>query len=257
MALYGDDWISIYRYLTHFDTFAQINTFLPGPFIYLAPYGPSVFFIGKGYELFGHNYFFYFLISLIFKIFASFSLFVVCRLITKSLLISILSAILFLSGYTGIQTTDWVFYSNVYLGVGLFFLGFYSQLRFLEESNRRNLIWHFVLSALAIIAAPVRLYPLVFVIPVIDVLFLGFREFLTKKEFLFKNIFFALIIVSFLLIGVFGEFGGKIYSPGNWSVNDFISFSLGQPQFVIKSLFYWVGVIAIPNTVLETNRAFF
>lgn len=254
LALYGDDWYFIYRYFTHLDPYAHINTALPGLFTYLAPYGPSIFLIGNEYRIFGNNYFFYYLVALIFKIFASYALLLVCKKITKSTLLSFLVAILFLGGFTGIQTTDWVFYSNVYLAVGLFFIGLFFQILFFEHTGKKNLLLHFIFSVLAILSAPVRLYPLIFIIPSVDlILFLSDRKSLNKKIFFLKSIFFGSIVTFFWLIGVFGSLGGRIYSPGNWSVNDFIKFATAQPDYIVKSFFYWIGTIFVPDTVISNQ----
>ncbi len=253
LALYGDDWICLYRYFTHYAPFAQINTMLPGIFTYLAPYGPSIFLIGNEYRIFGNNYFFYYLVALIFKIFASFALFLVFKKITKSTLLSFLVATLFLGGFTGIQTTDWVFYSNVYLAVGLFFLGLLFQISFFEDKKRKNLLLHSIFSILAIVAAPVRLYPLVFIIPITDFILLGKDGFKNKKLILNKIAIFGLIITTLWLFGMFGGPWGKIYSPGDWSIMDFINFLVDKPYFTIKSFFYWIGTIFIPDS-LNNNQ---
>lgn len=253
LALYGDDWLFIYRYFTHYSPFFFINTMLPGIFTYLAAYGPSIFLIGKEYQIFGQNFFFYYLLSLIFKIFASFALFLVCKKITKTVLLSFLVAVLFLGGFTGIQTTDWVFYSNVYLAVGLLFMGLLFQISFFEDKKEKNLLLHFIFSFLAIIAAPVRLYPLVFIVPVTDFILLCKEGFKGKKIILNKIAFFGFIITIFWLIGVFGGTWGKIYSPGDWAIKDFINFIVDQPYFAIKSFFYWIGTIFIPDSLVSNQ----
>lgn len=245
LSLYGDDWLFIYRYLTHYDPFVHINTMLPGILKYLAPYGPSIFLVGTEYQIFGQNYFLYYLVALIFKIFASFALFLVCKKITKSILISLLVAILFLVGFTGIQTTDWVFYSNVYLAVGLFFIGLLLQIK--------NSLLYFIFSLLAILVAPVRLYPLVFIVPLTDFILLAKDNFKKKNIFFNKVAFFGLIIIIFWLIGVFGG-PAKIYSPGDWTVRDFTNFVTTQPLFTIKSFFYWIGTIFIPESLTGNQR---
>ncbi len=253
LALYGDDWLFIYRYYTHFAPFAHTNNMLPGIFAYLAPYGPSIFLIGTEYQIFGQKYFFYYFLCLIFRIFASFALFLVSKKVTKSFVISLFVGILFLVGFTGIQTTDWVFFSNIYLAVGLFFVGLLFQISFFEDKQIKNLWIHFIFSFLAILVAPVRLYPLVFTIPLTDLVLFSKEGFKNKKLILSKMAFFGLIITIFWLIGVFGGPWGKIYSPGGWTIKDFINFMEAQPYYTIKSFFYWIGTTFIPDSLISNQ----
>lgn len=257
LSLYGDDWFFIYRFLTNSLPFAHINTALPGLLKYIAPYGPSIFLIGNEYKIFGLNYFFYYLVALIFRTIASFSLYLVCKRITRSILLSFLTASLFLVGFTGIQTTDWVFYCNIYLAVGFFFIGLIYQIGFYEDKQKKSLWFHFIFSLLAILTAPVRLYPLVFIIPLTDLFFLHRESFKKNIPIFYKLAFFGITIVTFWIIGVFGGPWGKIYSPGGWSVKDFTYSLATQPYSAFKSLFYWIGTIFIPDKLFNSPEQIF
>lgn len=278
LSLYGDDWLFIYRYFTHS---GHLNTMLPGILTYLAPYGPSIFLIGTEYQIFGQNYFFYYLVALIFKIFASFALLLVVKKITKSTLISLLVTILFLVGFIGIQTTDWVFYMNVYLATGLFFLSLYFQFKFFETYKHKDLIYQLLFAITAIITAPGRLFPLILIIPLTEVILLFHKipsnllrghqtkqglslaiarilmwgsSFLRLKKEVSKvlaklAIFFIFIIILWLI----GDFGapGKIYSPyvwsGNWRTKEFFELIIKNPLYTLNSFLQSVGLVIYPN----------
>lgn len=246
LSLYGDDWLFIYRYFTHS---GHLNPILPGILTYLAPYGPSIFLIGTQYQIFGQNYFFYYLVSLIFRIFASFALLLVVKKIIKSTLFSLSVTTLFLVGYIGIQTTDWVFYMNVYLATGLFFLSLYFQFKFFETYKYKDLIYQLLFTITAIITAPGRLFPLILIMPLTEIiLFLNFRKEVSKV--LAKLTIFFIFIIILWLIGDFGA-PGKIYSPyvwsGNWRITEFFELVIKNPFDTLSSFLQSVGVVIYPN----------
>ncbi len=244
LSLYGDDWLTIYLYFVPDGDPARFGS-LPGLLSFLTPYGPSILLIGKLYEIFSTNYYFYFIVSFILKLFASWVLFLSVQQITKSKIISFLVSLLFLVGFTGIQTTDWVFYMNVYLAAALFFLSVYFQFKFFETYKKKDLIYQLLFSITAIIAAPVRLFPLILTIPLTEIV-LYFNR---KKEIsrvAAKLAIFFIIIILLWIIGVFGGVG-RIYSPDAWSIKEFFEFIVKNPLYSLNSFLYWIGIVTFPD----------
>lgn len=245
-ALYGDDWFVIYLYLVPDGSPIRFGP-LPGLLTYLTPYGPAIFLMGRLYEIFGTNYHLYFMVSLIFKIFASWALFLAVRQITKSRLASFLIATLFLVGFVGIQTTDWVFYMNTYLASGLFFLSLYYQFKFFETRKKRDLVSQYLFLISSIIVASLRLFPLIFIIPLIEISVLLSQKDKVLRTTVFKITLFSSLILLLWLIGVFGGPGGQIYYAGAWTLKQFLEFIINNPLFALSSFLHWIGIVVFPT----------
>src|SRR3989344_1324408 len=118
--------------------------------------------------------------------------------------------------------------------------------------KKYSLISTFLL-VIAMILAPVRFYPVIVIVPFLDVMIYLKNE---KKKvfgyFLKKNVFFVILVILFWIIGVFGA-PGKIYSPGDWTTGNFISIVNNQPLLIMKSFLYWSGVIIIPDNIVGNH----
>lgn len=244
-SLYGDDWLVIYLYSFPDGDPSRFGQ-LPGILSFLTPYGPSIFLMGKLYEIFGTNYSLYFIVSFLFKLFASWTLFLAIQKITKVKIISILISILFLVGFIGIQTTEWVFYMNVYLATAFFFLAIYFQFKFFETYKKTDLINQFIFFTISIIAAPVRLSPLVLIAPLIEASILFSKKIKSPKIIMIKAGLFLGTILFLWLIGVFGG-PGKIHSASTWSVKGFYEMVFNDPIQSLNSILHWIGITAYPN----------
>lgn len=249
MVPYGDDWRFIYNYFTHEEIVANFSPF-PGILAYFAPYGPSALTIGFLYQVFGNNYYIYYLIPIIFKIFTAFVIFIILKNISKELsksdtLISLFSAVLFLVGTTGIQAIDWAFHINVYISMFIFTLGLFFQIRFFRFGGRPNLLLGLFLSLLSILAAPFRMLCLVLLVPFIDLILLVKSK--VKQIFLIvflKNIIFAIFIFVFFWVGLFGHEPQDLYSP--FPIMESIKQAIAEPILSAKTFLHWIGVTILP-----------
>lgn len=260
MVPYGDDWKHIYNYFTHEEIGSNFSS-LPGIFSYLAPYGPSTFTIGLLYQVFGKMYFVYYLFPLIFKILTAFFVFITLRNISYALkknndFTNFLSAILFLVGITGIQAIDWSMNMNVYIGLSIFVLSLFFQIRFYIFSGKLNLILGLFLSLFSIITIPIRLYSLIFIVPLIDSIMIikngQVLPFVNKDKtilttIVLKNIIFGVFIFVFWLIGVFGIGAASIYSPYPSPIARFINEVSTEPFLSFKTFLHWIGVTILPT----------
>lgn len=249
MVPYGDDWRFIYNYFTHEEVVANFSPF-PGIFAYLAPYGPSALTIGFLYQVFGNHYFIYYLTPLIFKIFTSFIIFLILqnislRLKKSNLFVNFLSATLFLVGTTGIQAIDWAFHINVYIALFIFSLGLLFQIRFYQTGGKLNLLAGLFLVLSSIVVAPFRFVPLVLMAPLLDIILVIRSNVKNMYQIvIWKNIVFALFILIFFEVGLFGHSPGDIYSP--FPITESIKVVVVQPLSTIKTFLHWIGVSIIP-----------
>lgn len=251
MVPYGDDWRFIYNYFTHEEVSANFSPF-PGILAYLAPYGPSIFTIGFLYQVFGSNYYIYYLIPLIFKILTAFIIFLILKNISLSLghkknniIINFLPATLFLVGTTGIQAIDWAFHINVYISIFIFALGLLFQMEFYNSGSKINLLMSLFLALTSILFAPFRLLCVVLLVPLIDLILLS----LSKVShlfliFLLKNIIFVTFIFVFFWIGLFGHNPEDIYSP--FPITESVEQAISRPVLSIRTFLHWIGVTIWP-----------
>ncbi len=257
MSIYGDEWIDVYHFNNPIPSEAQISP-LPGPLKYFTPYGFGIFLIGSLYQIFGTHYQWYFIISLIFKIFSAFCIYLICLKVpllindhkTKQHL-SLLTAILLLVGFTGLENTDWSHYMHIYLAAGLFLLTLFFQLDFLQAPTNKNRNLTLLFAGLALIIGTVRIFPLVFILPLFDsYLFLIHKDTSFRKKVILKCLLFILTIGLFWAGGLFGYFF-KIYSYGEWSLSKFMVVIITTPIESLKALLYWIGSVAFPDYLLS------
>lgn len=250
MVPYGDDWRFIYNYFTHEEVAANFSPF-PGILAYLAPYGPSALTVGFLYQVFGSEYYIYYLVPLIFKILTAFVIFLVLKIISRELkkndtIISFLSGTLFLVGTTGIQAIDWAFHINVYISILIFALGLFFQIRFFNDGGKLNLLLGLFLSLFSIVFAPFRLLSVVLLVPLTDLILLVRSQ--VRAIFLIvllKNTIFAIFIFVFFWVGLFGHSPGDIYSP--FPIRDSIKQLMVEPVLSTKTFLHWIGVTIIPS----------
>ena len=249
MVPYGDDWRFIYNYFTHEEVVANFSPF-PGILSYLAPYGPSALTIGFLYQIFGSEYYIYYLVPLIFKILTAFVIFLILRNISKELkkndtVISFLSGTLFLVGTTGIQAIDWAFHINVYIAMFIFALGLFFQIRFFNDDGKLNLLLGLFLSLFSILFAPFRLLCVVLLTPLVDLILLVSSR--VKDKFLIvilKNIVFTIFIFVFFWVGLFGHSPESLYSP--FPITESIQQVFAKPLLSLKTFLHWIGVTILP-----------
>lgn len=262
LSLYGDDWIDVFQYRTHIEPYAHFSP-LPGLLKYLAPYGFTIFLIGNVFKIFGTLYAPYFVTSFLFRFLASVGFFLILQemsgliyqkatMITKVL--SFLFTVLFLVGYTGIQTTDWAHYMNIYLATGLFLFSLTFQLKFYSSYSLKHMFLSLVLLALCLIVGSLRLYPILVLMPITDLCFyLLNKTQVHSKRIIIKMLIFLCLGLIFWGIGLFGSPFG-FYSYGEWTITKFLSAVTLNPVLALKSNLYLVGALLIPDR-LNLNPA--
>lgn len=248
MVPYGDDWTFIYDHIVHDNKDLHINNNYPGIFRYLTPYGPAILSIGVVYQLFGNTYFIYYLIPLILKVLTAFILFLTLQNISQTLkqnnrFTNLLSGLLFLVGFTGIQAIDWAMNMNVYLAILIFALGIFFQSKYIFDKKKINLIASFFLLISSIVIAPTRFTPLIVILPLID-LVLAIKENRRIITFLvLKNIILAILVFFFFQIGIFGN-PGQINNAS--LIGPFVKTFLLDPVLAFGLFMNWIGITIVP-----------
>lgn len=249
MVPYGDDWTFIYDYSAHDQKLQHVNTNYPEPLSFLTPYGPAILMIGLVYQIFGKNYFIYYLIPLVFRTLTAFILFLILQNISsyvkqKNGLINFFMAALFLTGFTAIQSIDWSMNMNIYVGLFIFALGLFYQSKYYLDKRKLNLFLSLFLFLLSIVVAPTRFTPLILIIPLTDIVLLAWGGYSLLRTLLIKNIIFAVVIFLFLEIGIFGEGPGQI--TNTTLIHPFIQTFLFDPYYSFLVFMHWIGITFLP-----------
>jgi len=258
LAIYGDEWIDIYEFISENgrDQYPYFSP-LPGILKYLAPWGSSFFIVGNLYKIFGTDYMPYYIVSFLFRMFATFSIYLFCQEIGRTMikqtnsqvkLLSFLIALFFLVSYTGIQNTDWAHYMNIYLASAFYIISTYFQINFYQRFKTKDLWLHLLFITLSLISGSVRMFPLVFAIPVMDfiILLIYRKDYQKVRQIFVKFVGFLLIVVSLWGAGLFGgPFG--VYSYGEWSFNKFLSVVISDIPGAIGTYLHWLGVLVVPD----------
>ncbi len=190
LALGGDDWGLHWLIWGIFGVWNESSFF--HPLSYFCTYCPHYFFLPLISRFFGYEPFYYFLASLLARIFVAFSLFLLIKKLTKRTLPAILAAVFFAVNYLGIEATDWAFNYNHILGVGLvaIFLIWYYRLK--ENFNKRNLLITAALFFLAAAVSPPRMHGL---LPLLLIAELGWLL-IEGRKFNFKRAGVRLLVIA-------------------------------------------------------------
>lgn len=259
LSVYGDAWQGILNCIGPHHTGLIEYPFtgnLPGVLTYLTPYGPTNCFIALQYMFFGLNYQWYYVLLFVLKILIAFStfLFVESILLKRQKLIPMLSAVLFLVGFPGIENTDWILWSSVYFSTALFVLSLLFKHKYLIHKQGKYLILSSLLTFGALISTPTRLSALVLIVPMIDMLILFSKVYKFKySQLIISDVILIISTYLFWLVGLFGA-PGKVFSYGTLSPWTFIDFVSTKPLQALNSLFNFIDVIVIPNEVEYLGR---
>lgn len=233
IALSGDDWLLHYTIWIIFDI--QKSASFLNPSTYLCTYCPHYLFLSVIKHFWGYSPFYYYLVSLIFRIGVSISLFFLVRKITKQSLPALLSGIFFSVSYIGIQTTDWVFNFTHYGGIIAVCIFFVLYFKAKNSSKIFHLIYAAVAFAGALIISPPRMHGLY---PLILVAEIGWWI-VEGKKYQFKKAGLRLIIILIAYKIVFS-------SPGYGTTE----YNLSQ---VIKGLMMAKEMLSQGNTAFLLN----
>lgn len=212
LALTGDDWLLIYTIRQVFDVRKSL-TFL-NPQAHLCTYCPPYSYLSAIKYFWGYNPFYYYVVNFISRLLASFGIFFVTKKITKKYSAAIFAALFFSITYIGIQTTDWVFNINHYLGIAtlsFFVLFYWNSLVKLNFKNFTTSIFWFISS---LIVSPPRMHGIFPFVVLIEIVFWLTNK---KKRSFSKSVFRLLLIFIFyrlLFVIAQGGYGSTDYILG-------------------------------------------
>lgn len=254
LALYGDDWEQLYNLWLSFDASKTLSFFDIRS--YLNPYWPQYLFLGIIRHFFSYQPTAYFVFSLFFRIFSSISLFFLIKELTKKSLPAFLASLIFTLSVAGLQTTDWVFNMNAYVGVCLLNIAVivYLKISHPKKFFFQKLILFIFLFTLALGIVPVRMHGAVIFLGLTEV----FLTFFSNKEkgvnidkyFFIKIITPTIILLLLIKLGSFGSVGDNVFLNSNVS---YLQTMIQKGR--IDILFYFLGILGnfvLPDTFIST-----
>lgn len=251
LGLYGDDWQHLYNlwrdfFVYHSKSFFDIRS-------YLNPYWPNYLYLGIINHFWGFYPPAYFITSYLMRIFANISLYFLTYELTKSKLAAFLSTIIFMFSAAGLQTTDWVFNMNTYVGLGFLSLAgvFYLKIRKLNTFKS----WYYALFiftlTMALAVVPTRMHGAVPFLILTDL----FLTFIAERDKSKINRYVILRILTAILVFVTLLYF-KSFGEGSFTTDRLSESSLVIQAFIQKGYhaiwFYFFGILGhmvLPNDV--------
>ncbi len=254
LGLYGDDWQHLYNlwrdfFVYHTKSFFDIRS-------YLNPYFPESLYLGIISHFWGYYPPAYFISSFLCRVFANIALYFFSYELTKSKLAAFLTSLLFLVSAAGLQTTDWVFNMNTYIGLGLLAIAstIYLKIRNLKTFKSWLYPFFIVTFTIALAVVPTRMHGAAPFIILTD-LFLTYvieRQRIKFDKHIIIRIFLAGGIFAMLIH--FKSFGETSYTNGRFSDSYKLTQSLMQNGFYSWWLYFLaiIGHLIIPDNISLT-----
>lgn len=239
-GLTGDDWMTLYRYILDFPTFAahfNLTSYINDH----SNYNFADLIMGIIYRMFSFNPFPYYLASMVLRIITSISFYFSVSVAAKDKLTGYISALLFSVMLAGIETTNWVFNMNSYLSIILFNLFIYFYIRKNYLSGLINYSLMGIILALSFIITPNRMHGLLFAIPFIVLIKTEKLNFESLKGFILRLFFFYFSIFGIRFL---------FRSANDAAYTATIIESLAKPDF-LYSILANIGNSIIPENLYQ------
>lgn len=218
-------------------------------------YTYQMYYIGLNEQFFGLDYRVFQIVTLIFKVIATLSLYPVIYLITKSKLAAFLTTLIYAVAYSPVGVMYTVVTSGLFIAISVMNLFFVWYLKLINQG--KNSLWGILISVIlfsaTLLLATERMYPLIPAVILIE-FFWWFKNGYSKT-ILFQGLkrlsgFLVLFLAAFLYNpSIFTPVSGNIevtyqkFMLGNWQVILSPIISLGS-LFVPKD--YW-PIFGVPN----------
>lgn len=193
-ALNGDDWLALWRAIKDFTSIQSYFDIKS----YSTDYSNYTFadiIMGLIHGVWTFNPFPYYFISMLLRILAAISFYLVVNTATKNKLCGVLSTVLFATMFAGIETTNWVFNMNTYLSIVLFNIFLTTYYKWSNKLFSLKTTIQIILITATFYCAPTRMHGLLFFIPLL--VFFKIRK-LTKQNLI--NSFFSITIFYFPIL---------------------------------------------------------
>lgn len=253
LSLFGDDWEQLYNMWLEFEVrhsyrWLDIKS-------YLGPYNFSYSYLGILNNFFGLNSAAYFYTSYFFRVLSTISIYLLVKFLTKDKMAGFLSSLIFIFSIAGLETTDWVFNLNTYIGIFLFNLSLicYLTSRSAVIFPNRYFLFFIPLLAATFMVVSTRMHgaiPFIILIDLILTFMLDKQK--SKYTFIIRLIIPFIILFIMMRIGSFGHLGsGGFTDRLKLGMETAISL-LQKGQYIF--LFFLPGLIG--NIVLPDSFAF-
>lgn len=202
LSLYGDDWLVFWRYDSFFPT-PQTSSILDYVKHFLTRYGSQDVLIGFLRSIFGYQSAYYYMISLILRILAAFSLYPLTFYLTRSKLAAFFAMLFFSVTTIGLETTEYLAHIPSYISLTFFNLFLYYFLRSRDDKEGKKLLYSGLFFYLTFIISPIRmtgLLPFIFLTEIFWIL-----QNLNRKIFKKFSIRLSFILLFFLFINISGN----------------------------------------------------
>lgn len=249
LALFGDDWLAFWRYLTHLgpaprEHWTHISYLL-------TPYGSQDIMMGLLRNIFGFQGTYFQMVSFFLRMIAAFSLYPLISYLTKSKLATFFAILFFAITTTGIETTNWVFNMPTYITISLFNLFLYLFLKEREKKSYLVIAISAIIYYFSYIITPIRMHGSLILVFLLEI-FWSFQK-KDGKILTRSALRFSLILLVFLFI----RFSGQSLGPSNEPIERFTSgiktssdlLSKGEIGFIFYPVII-LGSMLIPDFIL-------
>lgn len=222
LALSGDDWLMHYTIWSIFDV--RKETSFLNPLVYFGTYSPHYFFLSIISRIWGYEPIYYYVVSFLTRAFVAIIIFFLVKRLTKRFLSAILAGSIFAVSYLGIETTDWVFNYNHYLGIGIVAIFLIRYFKAKEEKKFKDNLLAGSLFALALIVSPPRMHGL---FPLIIITELGWI-FIEGRKYNYRKLIERIVIILGFYLLIIRGIGTIVSFLRNYSLNLGINIAVGD-----------------------------
>lgn len=258
LGLYGDDWQHLYIlwkdfYVYYTKSFFDIRS-------YLNPYFPASLYLGIIEHFWGYYPPAYFIASFLSRLFANIALYFLSYELTKSKLAAFLTSLIFLVSAAGLQTTDWVFNMNTYMGLGLLTLAsvVYLKIRKLNTFKSWYYLIFIITFTLALAIVPTRMHGAVPFIILTEIIltYIVERQKIKFDKYLIARMSIAIVIFATLIH--FKSFGTGSFASGRLNEGYNMVAALTQNGFHSWWLYFIaiVGHLVLPDNINPVKNTF-
>lgn len=207
LALLGDDWLAFFRYAQH------LGPKSPGAWnhltYFLTPYGAQDIMMGLLQKIYNFDSFWYYFISYVLRLIASFSFFPLVYYLTHKKIAAFFAVLFFSVTVIGLDTTNWSSNMTTYITITLFNLFLYFFLKSRQSGKSRLFIAAAFFYYIAYVTTPIRMHgslPFIFLLELFY--FLQNRNLKVFKKICLRV---TIVIAIFVLI----KFSGSSLGPSN------------------------------------------
>lgn len=199
----------------------------------LSPYGIQFWYVDTLYTLIGPNFFYYYILGFILRIFTVFSVLVFLYLFTKNRLASFLGGMMVAVGFTGLQTTFEIANMNVFVAFIGYLIFLYTFFLNQEKFSFKSLTVIWLSLFLSTWITPVRTYPLYAWIVIADIIGVLYFRRDRIKFFFMRQLVILLVFLLLYILGIFSWYSRDISSENR--TNNFSKF-ISEGTTLLSSL---------------------